>query len=397
LSRDFCVNDLIVSFFFPPVSLVCSWGKDNSVVLDAAESLDDNRLSDGDIVIISAITARRLPCASWLAFLSAQERLFTVEFRPCMSAADSNSDEDTDKDTPSKSTKEAIFKISADLEADYHAVLDIVSRETGIAATRLRLVTHDNDYDRPETVLGAKHLDWTLRDMLMRDDKIRATNALYYQHIPCSLEEFESYIMCGVTVLDVTSLKMTDQHILYLPRASFARDVVAAARNQLTKKAGANASVIQLPVDDDDVLVLVTQQGKIVDVLDLDAPLGNGPCKLRLEAVEKTPHHWLQCRLFHYSQWPASTHGVPLLVSLSPDDTVGELRARLQKKFHVGDKEWSRWKLGYLMPRAFSVIPLNDDAAPIPFDDLRLGAHLAIDHPNTSARGSVEQSVKIHN
>jgi ubiquitin carboxyl-terminal hydrolase 7 len=91
-------------------------------------------------------------------------------------------------------------------------------------------------------------------------------------------------------------------------------------------------------------------------------------------------------------------HSIPFEIRLSPEDTVGTVKKRLQARLGVGDKDWSKTRLFVCTDTVQN--ELTDDSLEIGREkierDVFLGLEIA-DRASTRRHPVVERSIKIHN
>lgn len=263
-----------------------------------------------------------------------------------------------------------------------------------------------------------------------------APYTLYYEVLALPLAEFERKLcLKEVSAFDPAAMEVLPLPPVLLDSEATVADLVAAAR----------AACPRLPPAPAPLRAVVVLRGEIYTTLDPAAPAA--PHVYRQLRVEPVPEDQLAAtaalaaaaaaataneneamaveagadaaadpaeqlgRVFHMARFATHTHGIPFYFAFRAGETVAGVRARLQKYLHIGDKEWSKWKLCLVSPGQV-VTPLDPPAdaeeagasdaaaAAALFPLAALATHrVALDHPNRDARKAFagERAIKIHN
>lgn len=208
---------------------------------------------------------------------------------------------------------------------------------------KLRLMINPTGGDSPKAVVK-RVKDQTLHEILTSQFYGQASSFVFWYDVSdISILDLETNKLCKVIVID-EHMKETDSLEVLVPKTGTFGDLalIIAQKLRISESLLPKLRIFEAVASRDWKLhKLSTPVSELV-------PDQYGP----LYYVEKIPEAELEipenCKrtvAFHFAKEPQRAHGIPFPVQIHPDDTVGTVRARLQARLGMSDKEFSKVKL----------------------------------------------------
>jgi len=239
--------------------------------------------------------------------------------------------------------------------------------------------------------------------------RLRSINPiLYYEKISTPISEFEALTEFDVQLLETSKLMSVTPYKVHGPEHQTAADlikqVLAAAGSdlplmncRLVQSYWNQLTEIHIPHDTKmSELKSKFDQYRVEEIPDEERSSAAGDAAVKRVEVS------------HVTKILTRRHGIPFLFMMRDGETVGALRARLQKHMHVPKAEFAKWKLGHIVQYRTAMSTLDDkieyyddDEAVINFADLKEDeTKLIFDHADKSKKESTWDNpgaIKIHN
>lgn len=243
--------------------------------------------------------------------------------------------------------KEDEFCLELSKQNNYDEVVEYVARHLGLDdPSKIRLTSHNcySQQPKPQPIKyrGAERLT----DMLVHYNQI--SDILYYEVLDIPLPELQGLKTLKVAFHHATKDEVAI-HTIRLPKQSTVGDVI----NDLKSK-------VELSHPDAELRLLEVFYHKIYKIFPLQEKIENINDQywtLRAEEIpEEDKNLGPQDRLIHVYHFMKDTaqnqqihnFGDPFFLAINDNETLGEIKARIQKKLHVPDEEFSKWKFAFL-------------------------------------------------
>ncbi|GKA78706.1 ubiquitin carboxyl-terminal hydrolase 13 [Tanacetum coccineum] len=200
-------------------------------------------------------------------------------------------------------------------------------------------------YDPLTEVQGAKSLKVASGDAT----KAETSDILYHEVVDIPLPELQHLKTLEVAFHHATKDEVVI-HTIRLPKQSTVGDVI----NYLKSK-------VELSHEDAELRLLEMFYNKIYQIFPLNQEIENINDKYRTFRAEEIPEEQKelgpQHRLIHVyhftkelyeGEWQVDNFGDPFIFVIRDDETLAEIRLRIQKKLQVPDEEFSKWKFAFV-------------------------------------------------
>ncbi|GAB4857199.1 CSN-associated deubiquitinating enzyme Ubp12 [Ancistrocladus abbreviatus] len=230
----------------------------------------------------------------------------------------------------------------------YDEVVERVAQQLGLDdPSKIRLTSHNcySQQPKPQSVKyrGVEHLS----DMLIHYNQ--TSDILYYEVLDIPLPELQGLKNLKVAFHHATKDEVVI-HNIRLPKQSTVGDVI----NELKTK-------VELSRPDAELRLLEVFYHKIYKIFPPTEKIENINDQywtLRAEEIpeeEKSlgPHDRL-IHVYHFTkdtaqnQMQVQNFGEPFFLVIHEGETLAEIKVRIQKKLHVPDEEFSKWKFAFL-------------------------------------------------
>ncbi|KAH6802412.1 ubiquitin-specific protease 12 [Perilla frutescens var. frutescens] len=243
--------------------------------------------------------------------------------------------------------KEDEFCLELSKQNNYDEVVEYVARHLDLEdPSKIRLTSHNcySQQPKPQPIKyrGAERLT----DMLVHYNQI--SDILYYEVLDIPLPELQGLKTLKVAFHHATKDEVVI-HTIRLPKQSTVGDVI----NDLKSK-------VELSHPDAELRLLEVFYHKIYKIFPLQEKIENINDQywtLRAEEIpeeEKNlgPHDRL-IHVYHFMKDTAQNQqvhnfGDPFFLAINDGETMGEIKTRIQKKLHIPDEEFSKWKFAFL-------------------------------------------------
>ncbi|KAL1546115.1 CSN-associated deubiquitinating enzyme Ubp12, variant 2 [Salvia divinorum] len=242
--------------------------------------------------------------------------------------------------------KDDEFCLELSKQNNYDEVVEYVARHLGLDdPSKIRLTSHNcySQQPKPQPIKyqGAERLT----DMLIHYNQI--SDILYYEVLDIPLPELQGLKTLKVAFHHATKDEVVI-HTIRLPKQSTVGDVI----NDLKSK-------VELSHTDAELRLLEVFYHKIYKIFPLQEKIENINDQywtLRAEEIpEEEKNLGLNDRLIHVYHFMKDTaqnqvhnFGDPFFLAINDNETLGEIKMRLQKKLHVPDEEFSKWKFAFI-------------------------------------------------
>ncbi|KAL8538971.1 hypothetical protein ACS0TY_000829 [Phlomoides rotata] len=231
---------------------------------------------------------------------------------------------------------------------NYDEVVENVARHLELDdPSKIRLTSHNCYSQQPKPQPIKYRGVERLTDMLVHYNQI--SDILYYEVLDIPLPELQ-----GLKTLKVAFHHSTKDevvvHTIRLPKQSTVGDVINDLKNK-----------VELSHPDAELRLLEVFYHKIYKIFPLQEKIENINDQywtLRAEEIpEEEKNLGLQDRLIHVyhfvkdsaqNQVQVHNFGDPFFLVIHENETLGEVKTRIQKKLHVADEEFSKWKFAFL-------------------------------------------------
>ncbi|XP_057778704.1 ubiquitin C-terminal hydrolase 12-like isoform X2 [Salvia miltiorrhiza] len=243
--------------------------------------------------------------------------------------------------------KEDEFCLELSKQNNYDEVVEYVARHLGLDdPSKIRLTSHNcySQQPKPQPIKyrGAERLT----DMLVHYNQI--SDILYYEVLDIPLPELQGLKTLKVAFHHATKDEVVI-HTIRLPKQSTVGDVI----NDLKRK-------VELSHPDAELRLLEVFYHKIYKIFPLQEKIENINDQywtLRAEEIpEEEKNLGPNDRLIHVYHFMKDTaqnqqvhnFGDPFFLAINDNETLGEIKMRIQKKLHVLDEDYSKWKFAFL-------------------------------------------------
>ncbi|MFS7989857.1 putative ubiquitinyl hydrolase 1 [Helianthus anomalus] len=240
--------------------------------------------------------------------------------------------------------KEDDFFLELSKSHTYDDVVERVAYKLGLDdPSKIRLTPH-NCYSQQPKPHHIKYRGADLLDMLVHHNQI--SDILYYEVLDIPLPELQ-----GLKTLKIVFLHASKEepviHNIRLPKQSTVGDVL----DELKTK-------VELSHKDAELRLIEVFVHKIYKVFPLSEKIENINDQywtLRAEEIpEEEKNLGPQDRLIHVYHFNRETNqvvqnfGHPFFLVIHEDETLADVKTRIQKKLQVSDDEFSKWKFAFL-------------------------------------------------
>ncbi|KAG6437546.1 hypothetical protein SASPL_102465 [Salvia splendens] len=220
--------------------------------------------------------------------------------------------------------KEDEFCLELSKQNNYDEVVAYVARHLGLNdPSKIRLTSHNcySQQPKPQPIKyqGAERLT----EMLIHYNQI--SDILYYEVLDIPLPELQGLKTLKVAFHHATKDEVVI-HTIRLPKQSTVGDVI----NDLKSK-------VELSHPDAELRLLEVFYHKIYKIPEEEKNLGPND---RLIHV----YHFMK----DTAQNQVHNFGDPFFLAINDNETLGDIKMRLQKKLHVPDEEFSKWKFAFI-------------------------------------------------
>ncbi|KAG6434216.1 hypothetical protein SASPL_105839 [Salvia splendens] len=221
--------------------------------------------------------------------------------------------------------KEDEFCLELSKQNNYDEVVEYVARHLGLDdPSKIRLTSHNcySQQPKPQPIKyqGAERLT----EMLIHYNQV-ISDILYYEVLDIPLPELQGLKTLKVAFHHATKDEVVI-HTIRLPKQSTVGDVI----NDLKSK-------VELSHPDAELRLLEVFYHKIYKIPQEEKNLGPND---RLIHV----YHFMK----DTTQNQVHNFGDPFFLAINDNETLGDIKMRLQKKLHVPDEEFSKWKFAFI-------------------------------------------------
>ncbi|KAK1426169.1 hypothetical protein QVD17_14838 [Tagetes erecta] len=288
----------------------------------------------------------------------------------------------------------------------YDDVVERVADKIGLDdPSKLRLTPHNCYSQQPKPhYIKYRGLDHLL-EMLVHHNQM--SDILYYEVLDIPLPELQRLKTLKI-VFHPASKDEPVIHNIRLPKQSTVGDALIALKEK-----------VELSHPDAELRLIEVFVHKIYKVFPLSEKIDNINDQywtLRAEEIpEEEKNFGPQDRLIHVyhfnkdnNQTQVQNFGDPFFLLLHEDETLADVKTRIQKKLHVSDDEFSKWKFAFLSLGRTDYLQ-DTDVVSTRFQKKEVyGAwehYLGLEHPDTTPKRSFanqnrhtyERPVKIYN
>ncbi|CAH9102392.1 unnamed protein product [Cuscuta europaea] len=301
--------------------------------LDKRVSFRFSQIEDGDIICfqkrsISEIERVRYPLVP--AFLEYVKNRQVVHFRAL------------------ERPKEDDFCLELAKNHNYGEVVDRVAQHLGLDdSSKIRLTPHNcySQQPKPNPIKyqGVDHLV----DMLIHYNQI--SDILYYEVLDIPLPELQCLKTLKVAFHQATKDEVVIINVR-LPKQSTVGDVLNEIKTKV-ELSHPNAELRLLEVFYHKIYKIFPSNEKIENINDQY-------WTLRAEEIPEEEKnigpHDRQIHVYHFTketsqnQLQVQNFGEPFFLVIHEGETLAEIKARIQKKLHVNEEEFSKWKFAFL-------------------------------------------------
>ncbi|XP_042046218.1 ubiquitin C-terminal hydrolase 12-like isoform X1 [Salvia splendens] len=243
--------------------------------------------------------------------------------------------------------KEDEFCLELSKQNNYDEVVEYVARHLGLDdPSKIRLTSHNcySQQPKPQPIKyqGAERLT----EMLIHYNQI--SDILYYEVLDIPLPELQGLKTLKVAFHHATKDEVVI-HTIRLPKQSTVGDVI----NDLKSK-------VELSHPDAELRLLEVFYHKIYKIFPLQEKIENINDQYWTLRAEEIPQEEKNLgpndRLIHVYHFMKDTtqnqqvhnFGDPFFLAINDNETLGDIKMRLQKKLHVPDEEFSKWKFAFI-------------------------------------------------
>ncbi|KAL3338231.1 hypothetical protein AABB24_030400 [Solanum stoloniferum] len=241
--------------------------------------------------------------------------------------------------------KEDEFSLELSKQNNYDEVVECLARHLRLDdPSRVRLTSHNYYSQQPKPQpIRYRGVD-RLTEMLSHYHQL--TDILYYEVLDIPLPELQGLKTLKVTYYHSAKDEVTI-HTIRLPKQSTIGDVL----NDLKTK----VELSRPP--DAELRLLEVFYHKIYKIFPLDERIENINDQYWTLRAEEIPEeeksldpHSLLIHVYHFMKYTAQNQaeihnfGEPFLLVIHEGETLTEVKARIQKKLQVSDREFSKWK-----------------------------------------------------
>ncbi|KAK4408376.1 Ubiquitin carboxyl-terminal hydrolase 12 [Sesamum angolense] len=302
--------------------------------IDKRSTFRSSQLEDGDIVCfqksLSVQGSKRLRCPDVPSFFEYRHNLQVIHFRSL------------------EKPKEDEFCLQLSKLDTYDEVVGRVAHQLGVDdPSKIRLTSHNSYSQQPKpNPIKYRGVD-NLFDMLLHYNQ--TSDILYYEILDMPLPELQGLRTLKVAFRHATNNEMEIYNIR-LPQESTVADVLSDLRMK-AELSHPNAELRLLEVFTHRIYKIFSSSENIESIND-------NYWTLRAEEIpeeEKNlgPHDCL-IHVYHFmneenqNQMKIQNFGEPFLMVIREDEILAHVKIRVQKKLHVPDEEFSKWKFAFV-------------------------------------------------
>ncbi|KAL0418388.1 UNVERIFIED_CONTAM: Ubiquitin carboxyl-terminal hydrolase 13 [Sesamum radiatum] len=302
--------------------------------IDKRSTFRSSQLEDGDIVCfqksLSVQGSKRLRCPDVPSFFEYRHNLQVIHFRSL------------------EKPKEDEFCLQLSKLDTYDEVVGRVAHQLGVDdPSKIRLTSHNSYSQQPKpNPIKYRGVD-NLFDMLLHYNQ--TSDVLYYEILDMPLPELQGLRTLKVAFRHATNNEMEIYNIR-LPKESTVADVLSDLRMK-AELSHPNAELRLLEVFTHRIYKIFSSSENIESIND-------NYWTLRAEEIpeeEKNlgPHDCL-IHVYHFmneenqNQMKIQNFGEPFLMVIHEDEILAHVKIRVQKKLHVPDEEFSKWKFAFV-------------------------------------------------
>ncbi|KAL8214408.1 hypothetical protein R6Q57_003857 [Mikania cordata] len=289
----------------------------------------------------------------------------------------------------------------------YDDIVENVAHKLGLDdPSKIRLTTHNCYSQQPKPHPLKYRVADHLLDMLVHHNQM--SDILYYEVLDIPLPQLQ-----GLKTLKIVYLRTPKEepviHNIRLPKQSTVGDVL----DELKKKVELSHPDAELRL----IEVFVHKIYKIFQPSEKIENINDQYWTLRAEEIpEEEKNLGPEDRLIHVyhfnkdiNQMQPQNFGDPFYLVIHEGETLADVKTRIQKKLHVSDDEFSKWKLAFLSHGRVEYLQDTDIISSCFQKKEVYGAwehYLGLEHPDTSPkraftanqnRHTYERPVKIYN
>ncbi|EXB39572.1 Ubiquitin carboxyl-terminal hydrolase 12 [Morus notabilis] len=243
------------------------------------------------------------------------------------------------------------FRLELSKLDTYDDVVEGVAQHLGLDdPSKIRLTSHncDSQQPKPEPIefRGVEHLS----DMLVHYNQAFTSDILYYEILDIPLPELQGLKSLKVYFHHATKDEATI-HIVQLPKQSTIGDLI----NDLKKK-------VRLSHPNAEIRLIEVFYHKIYKIFPLYEKIENINDQYWILRAEEIPEEEKNLgprdrliHVYHFMKDIAQNQvkqiqnfGEPFLLVIREDETLAEVKVRIQKKLRVPDDEFAKWKFAFL-------------------------------------------------
>lgn len=291
-----------------------------------------SQLEDGDIVCfqksLSTEARQKLRCPDARSFFEYRHNLQVIHFRSL------------------EKPKEDEFCLQLSKLNTYDEVVEKVARQLEVDdPSKIRLTSCNSYTQQPKPhPIKYRGVD-NLLDMLLHYNQ--TSDILYYEVLDMPLPELQGLRMLRVAFRHGTNNEM-EIHNIRLPKDSTVSDLLDDLRMKLSHP---NAELRLLEVFTHKIYKIFPSGEKIESIND-------NYWTLRAEEIPEEEKHLgsngCLIHVYHFmkeenqNQAKIQNFGEPFLLVIHEDETLSNVKTRVQKKLHVSDEEFSKWKFAFV-------------------------------------------------
>ncbi|KAG6430285.1 hypothetical protein SASPL_108349 [Salvia splendens] len=318
--------------------------------IDKKLSFRSSQLEDGDIICFQkspqGLSSEECNYPTVSAFLIYVHNRQSAE--SLVDSSDRNARIEVVRFRSLEKPKEDEFCLELSKQNNYDEVVEYVARRLGLDdASKIRLTSHNcySQQPKPQPIKyrGAERLT----DMLIHYNQV-ISDILYYEVLDIPLPELQGLKTLKVAFHHATKDEVVI-HTIRLPKQSSVGDVI----NDLKSK-------VELSHPDAELRLLEVFYHKIYKIFPLQEKIENINDQYWTLRAEEIPEeeknlgpNYRLIHVYHFMKDTAQNQqihnfGDPFFLAINDNETLGEIKMRIQKKLHVPDEEFSKWKFAFL-------------------------------------------------
>lgn len=250
------------------------------------------------------------------------------------------------------------------------------------------------------------NFEGTLKDIIqfVRPKQVRR---VYYQQLQISISELENKKQFKCIWIS-SNLKEEKEIVLYPNRNAIVTDLYEEAGRcaQIQLDANGSGRLRLIEIVSNRVHNIIPSEMTVETLLQQAMTAPNKSFRLEEIAVDELDIQDGDYLLpvAHFSKEVYTTFGSPFMIKIKKEDTVDTLRARLQDRLGVPDKEWEKYRVALVIQTKAHY--LDEDDKIINFKDLRglqqgIKPWIGLEHLNKGGnkrtRYCTEKAIKIYN